>query len=749
MTRTSVSVVINTLDRAAHLRTALRALEQLRYPAFEVIVVNGPSRDDTEAVLDGYGDRIKRARCPEANLSMSRNIGIGLAAGDVVAFLDDDAIPEPDWLDELVRGYEDPGVGAVGGFLRDHTGVTFQCRVTVCDRFGDSEGFDTVEAAGVTNKPGDWRFLSPTGANSSFRRSALLAVGGFDETFAYFLDETDVNLRILDAGWTIAYQPAAEVHHKYAPSALRDHRKVPSTLYMPARSKAYFSFRWARPQKRFDEILGKLSAYVIDIRGHNRWFGEHEWVTKKKVAQLDEDLARGVRDGASLALGMEPAPLLSPARMNRQADRLVPFYRAPSSEPLRLAFVSQQYPPGTVGGVGVWTAVMARGLAARGHEVTVVTASTSGQNTVDFEHGVWVHRIVPVWSPNRREPALPDLPQSLKDHLYAVHDEIERITSGRGLDLVSWPIWDLEGLAVQSAGHLPTVMSLHTTYGLALPSKPDWSSREDYMRDHVGKIIAAESGALNGSPFVLANSDQIVADLSDLHALDLNRPGVAHIPHGLPDASREIKRGRLDDGKIRLLFVGRLEARKGVDVLLAALPALLAKHAALEVVICGDDTAANSGGGHREAFQTRHRWDSWHERVTFAGLVTDEVLRQHYADCDLFVAPSRYESFGLIFLEAMMFAKPCIGTRIGGIAEVVEDEVTGLLVGPGDVESLSRAIDRLVEDAKLRHRLGKAGRARYVDHFTADLMVEAAEAYYGDIIGKAQSNVGRGRRVPA
>ena len=96
----SFTVVINTLNRAAHLRTALASLRHQRHRAFEVVVVNGPSTDDTEAVLALWPD-IKVARCTEANLSMSRNIGIAMAEGDVVAFLDDDATPEPDWLEHL------------------------------------------------------------------------------------------------------------------------------------------------------------------------------------------------------------------------------------------------------------------------------------------------------------------------------------------------------------------------------------------------------------------------------------------------------------------------------------------------------------------------------------------------------------------------------------------------------------------------------------------------------------------------
>ena len=91
------SVVVNTTDRAASLHTLLRALEHQSYPHFEVVVVVGPTRDNTAAVLAQYGGRVRVLQCPVANLSVSRNLGLQAALGEIVAYIDDDAVPARNW----------------------------------------------------------------------------------------------------------------------------------------------------------------------------------------------------------------------------------------------------------------------------------------------------------------------------------------------------------------------------------------------------------------------------------------------------------------------------------------------------------------------------------------------------------------------------------------------------------------------------------------------------------------------------
>src|SRR5213082_434871 len=117
------SIVINTDSRARSLAKTLESLRHLDYPDFEVCVVRGPTPDPTSAVLEPWRGKIKLARCSVRNLAVSRNIGSAMSAGEIVAFIDDDAVPEPEWLGDLAETYAAPDIDAAAGFVHDHTGV--------------------------------------------------------------------------------------------------------------------------------------------------------------------------------------------------------------------------------------------------------------------------------------------------------------------------------------------------------------------------------------------------------------------------------------------------------------------------------------------------------------------------------------------------------------------------------------------------------------------------------------------------
>ncbi|WP_372887787.1 glycosyltransferase family 2 protein, partial [Shimia sp.] len=126
MSQSPVSVVIVSRGRPQALARCLTGLSQQTHPSFETIVVADPS--GCAAVNDGaFSGLVKLVAFDEANISAARNLGIARAAGELVAFIDDDAVPEPTWLAHLVAPFDsDPEVMAAGGFVRGRNGISFQ-----------------------------------------------------------------------------------------------------------------------------------------------------------------------------------------------------------------------------------------------------------------------------------------------------------------------------------------------------------------------------------------------------------------------------------------------------------------------------------------------------------------------------------------------------------------------------------------------------------------------------------------------
>jgi glycogen(starch) synthase len=202
------SIVVNTVDRAESLRTLLRALEHQSYANFEVVVVVGPTRDHTLDVVAEYGDRVRVLRCPTANLSRSRNIGLAAARGDIVAYIDDDAVPSYHWLAQLARLFADPELAATGGvvYLIHPNQPALQHRIGIASALSEQCDVRSSWLEALV-PPGDssWWVGRMMGTNMAFRRRALADIGGFDEFFVWVFDDTDVCLRLM---YTMFRRPA-------------------------------------------------------------------------------------------------------------------------------------------------------------------------------------------------------------------------------------------------------------------------------------------------------------------------------------------------------------------------------------------------------------------------------------------------------------------------------------------------------------------------------------------------------------
>jgi GT2 family glycosyltransferase len=194
------SVVICVYNGAATLADCLQGATALHYPDYEVIVVDDGSTDDTARIASEFNVRLIRTE--NGGLSRARNVGIDAATGEIIAFTDGDARPDPDWLTYIALGLHSGEFAAVGGpnIAPPGDGLVAQC---------------------VANAPGGPVYVLSTdqeaehvpGCNMAFKASALRAIGGFDPRFRIAGDDVDICWRIQERGWRIGFTPGAVVWH--------------------------------------------------------------------------------------------------------------------------------------------------------------------------------------------------------------------------------------------------------------------------------------------------------------------------------------------------------------------------------------------------------------------------------------------------------------------------------------------------------------------------------------------------------
>lgn len=195
-----ISVVVCTHNGERTLRDCLEGCERLAYPDFEVIVVDDGSTDATASIASDYGCRL--IRTDNHGLASARNTGLHAAEGEIVAYLDDDARPDPHWLTYLAAAFGEGAYVGVGG--------------PNVPPGGDGTVADCVAAA-----PGgpihvllsDREAEHIPGCNMAFRKDHLEAIDGFDPRFRAAGDDVDVCWRLQQHGWTLGFSPAAMVWH--------------------------------------------------------------------------------------------------------------------------------------------------------------------------------------------------------------------------------------------------------------------------------------------------------------------------------------------------------------------------------------------------------------------------------------------------------------------------------------------------------------------------------------------------------
>jgi len=713
MAKPPISIVICTYNRAEYLRECLRALDSLDYPNFEVVVVDGPSTDDTAGLLDRYYHRTKVGKNPTRNLSISRNVGIKLSSGEIVAFIDDDGIPPTDWLSKLADAYEDPRVGGAGGrVVCSDEGRTPQFWCGTLDIWGEVDAIR--EAPADFNSPEGTRFNTLMGVNSSFRRKVLEAIGGFDETYNYFHDEADVVFRTIKAGYKIDHSVDTAVTHQTAPGGVRL-GWLRANLDAVGQNTVYFALKAS--EGRFG-LWRRLYCSVRSTLRHLKWARHLPATIFARVAfRLCRGMLKGIRIGLFAPRKTLPSEQLKVELPFKNFSLLAP--PVARKRGLRVALATQDYLPMGVGGIVRRTATLATELARRGHRPLIITRGKVRRTRY--------YRGIPVTE--TPDPYLPEL-DYLSDLMAskrnlgraaAVHQVVKELAQARMADLLYAPLWDVEGYALGMDATVPLVVDIVSQLKTVMKTN-GWPETPDMTL-----LCQLEKRLLEmeGTRGITSASRAALETVEQLYDVNLRGKPTQTVYCGvdMPESVPEQEPRKA----VRVLFVGRLERRKGIHTLFEAAPAIVAGNRRVEFVIVGDDSLSGPEGvPYKIAYERALRRAGAWGKMRFLGLVGNDRLQQEYSQCDIFVAPSLYESFGIIYTEAMAWGKPVIGCRTGGVPEVIEDGGCGILIEPGNATELAQAVLRLADSPDMRRSFGRRARELAATKFSPAAQADSA-----------------------
>jgi D-inositol-3-phosphate glycosyltransferase len=357
------------------------------------------------------------------------------------------------------------------------------------------------------------------------------------------------------------------------------------------------------------------------------------------------------------------------------------------------------------GGMNVYVRELGRALAARGVTVDVFTRRQAPDvpDVVDFAPGA---RVIHIDAGPHRHVDKYDILDYLPD--FACGIQRYRALTGSSYDLIHSHYWlsGRLGLLFEDRWGVPMVSTFHTLAQLKNRVAESAAEREQAVRYEIERRT-------------MASSDRIVA----LTAVDRQQmirhygeqAPIVVIPGGvdlerftpLPRAAARARLG-LDARQKILLFVGRIQRLKGLEILIRAFARLADIEAQLLIVGGRPGTSPES----REIARLQHLAGRLGvaERTHFLGAVAHEELPAYYSAADVSVMPSSYESFGLVAVESLACGTPVVATRVGGLRSIVRDGETGLLVPWRDAGLFAERLRRVLTDDELRGRLARQAR---------------------------------------
>lgn len=384
-----------------------------------------------------------------------------------------------------------------------------------------------------------------------------------------------------------------------------------------------------------------------------------------------------------------------------------------SNKPLKIAFACADIrPEGQQGGIAVYVSSIADGMASRGHDITILgKGSERSEKTLESGAKVVFLPTIAHWGTHPKLLPLTDKlarSRTLARYLYSHQD----------FNIVEFPVWDAEGLYGTRMGHYRSVVHGHTPHVIVNELTEASGVKVSKVDRLLGKL---EARCSRQADLYLANSKSAMDTAIERFHLNPATSGWCLLGQKMPTARVEAP-----DDQIRILFVGRLETRKGILELLQAIPEILKQHSSVRFEIVGIDSVGANGKSHQQSFLDSAS-EEVRRQVTFHGRLGDDELLALRTKCQIGLLPSLSESFGYVHTEAMSYGAPVVAFDIAATREVVDNGKTGFLVPVGNVPELVSATCKLIADSTMRKQMGEVAYHEMRAHFSIDSMTDCVE----------------------
>ena len=393
------------------------------------------------------------------------------------------------------------------------------------------------------------------------------------------------------------------------------------------------------------------------------------------------------------------------------------------------------------GGMNVYVRDLTRFLGRLGVHVDVFTRSQD-EHVPHILHDLgYGNRVVHV-------PAGPQTPlpkEDLASYLPQFVDGVVQFAVQKNLryDLIHSHYW-MSGIAAKSLKELWDLPLVHMFHTLGLMKQRVARENDELEGEY---RLQGEYEVLRIADRIIAATQAELAQLQWLYQADTHKvviipPGV-DLSHFYPIPVDEAKDfiGVQPCDRV-LLFVGRIEPLKGIDILLEALSILRRQNITVCLTVIGGDPTINdetqySEMAHLQALRAQY---GMNDLVAFIGQRSQDSLPYYYSAAEAVVVPSHYESFGMVALEAMACGTPVVASQVGGLAFLVQDGQTGFTVPVDDPQALADRLAELLDDHELRQRMGIQA-AEFARQYSWEKIAGRIVSVYDQVLDEKDGNI--------